>query len=110
MQLVERGTSAELGRVLIIGVQLHLAHGQFADDAEQALDGDGRGSGTAHLGFHTTSNSDVEVSRREVKPVVLCTEMDIRQDGQGGPRAHDVLDGLQPGDQLVFGDAQFHDY
>jgi hypothetical protein len=99
------GRSGREGRgVFVVHRQLDLGAAQFTGDAHELLDGDGGGAGLGDLGLDTARDGHVEVSGGQLQAVVGGFEEDVRQDGQGGAGADHVLDGLESGHQLIFGD------
>ena len=61
-----------------------------------------------YLGLHAATDRDVQVRRRQFQPPGFGTHEYIGENRQGGSRANDVLNGLQPIDKLLLCDGQVH--
>ena len=106
--LEERRAAADAGGVLVVDLDGDVLRWQLADDGGEAAGRQGGGARFVDFRLDLSSDADVEVGGGELELAVARFEQDVREDRQGGARADDVLDLLQPFEELVLRDLKLH--
>jgi hypothetical protein len=101
-------SAADRGRVLPIDLDGNLARRELANNREETPRRQSGGAILLDIRFETAAHADIEISRGQVNFAPFGLEQDVRENGQGGARADDVLHLLQTFEQLFFSGAEFH--
>ena len=106
---LEVGGSALDGRgVGVVDGHFDGGVGELADDADEAADREGRGTGLLDDGVDLAADADVEVGRRERQAAVFCDEEGVGEDLERAACRHDVLHLLEGVQEACAFDGEFH--